>query len=152
FAIETEYHPTHAHFHIRDFYVARLWRSTAAGGRRGTKPVAFGDKNGFCPEDTARIDGAEDARGRYSCFSEHERAAGPRQVVGISAGWKDVYPAKLPDQFVEISNVGDGYYALEIELDPNGVFEESDELNNVTCVVVKLEGTTAELLPPEVTC
>jgi hypothetical protein len=148
FATNSEFHPTHAHFHIQDFYVARLWASSGRGGIVGSEPVANGDKNGFCPEDSAPIEGEERGGGNYSCFTDGERS-GPEtnQVVGISAGWKDIYRYGLPDQFVEISGLGDGYYALELELDPNNVFRESNETNNSVCVVLRLEGTSAKLAP-----
>lgn len=147
FATVSEFHPTHAHFHIQDFYVARLWSWTSTGGKLGAEPVANGDKNGFCPEDSAPIEG-EGGQGNYSCFTEGERAdPETNQIVGISAGWKDIYSYNLPDQFVEITGVADGYYALEIELDPNNVFVESNEKNNIVCVVLRLEGTTAGLEP-----
>jgi hypothetical protein len=152
FATTSEYHPTHLHFHVSDFYVARLWSSNERGRKRGAAPVATGDKNGFCPEDSEPIIEAEDQRRHYSCFSEDERGLSASQVVGISAGWVDIYSADLPDQFVEISGVPDGHYALEIEIDPNDVFEEADEDNNTVCVVLKLEGTTASLLDPMPAC
>jgi hypothetical protein len=152
FATTSEYHPTHLHFHVSDFYVARLWSSNARGRIRGTEPAARGDKNGFCPEDSDPIVESEDQRGHYSCFTEDERGLSASQVVGISAGWVDIYSAYLPDQFVEISGVPDGYYALEIEIDPNDVFEEADEDNNTVCVVLKLEGDNATLLDPMRAC
>jgi hypothetical protein len=152
FATRTEYHPTHLHFHVQDFYVASLWRSSAQGGRFGT-PVAHGDKSGFCPEDSAPINAAnKDASSYYSCFTEDERGVGPNQVVGISAGWKDIYGWQLPDQFVEITGVPDGFYVLEIELDPNNVFVEANETNNKMCVVLELKGFSATLLDPQPPC
>lgn len=152
FATRTEYHPTHLHFHVQDFYVASLWRSSAQGGRTGL-PVAQGDKSGFCPEDSAPIDARDkDASRYYSCFTEGERQVGPNQVVGISAGWKDIYGWQLPDQFVEITGVPDGFYVLEIEIDPNNVFVESNEMNNKICVVLELKGSEATLLAPQPPC
>lgn len=152
FATRTEYHPTHLHFHVQDFYVASLWRSSAQGGRAGLA-VAHGDKSGFCPEDSAPIDTADkDGTRYYSCFTEDERGVGPSQVVGISAGWKDIYRWELPDQFVEVTGVADGFYVLEIEIDPNNVFLEANETNNKMCVVLELKGFDATLLDPQPSC
>lgn len=152
FAVRTELHPTHAHFHVQDFYVASLWRATEGGVRLPGAAVANGDKNGFCPEDSARIDGEEGHR-TYSCFTaaepEGDRAL---QVVGVSSEWMDVYTASLPDQYVEISGVRDGHYLLELELDPHDVFREADEHNNVLCVHIQLEGVQAQIVQPEVPC
>ena len=148
FSTRSEFHPTHGHFHIQDFYVARLWRATASGKVRGRAPVSEGDKNGFCPEDSEPVDEESPAERptRYACFGEDDRFEPGGQVVGISAGWMDVYSANLPDQFVEISGVSDGYYVLEIEIDPNDVFEESNENNNVVCSLIRLSAPVAELV------
>ncbi|MDQ3982331.1 MAG: lysyl oxidase family protein [Actinomycetota bacterium] len=151
YAIRSEFHPTHAHFHVRDFYLARLWRADADGARLGEAPVARGDKSGFCPQDSDSVEGNTSEQRHYTCIVDGPD--GTRlQVVGISAGWKDVYPAELPDQFVEISGVPDGSYVLEIELDPNDVFVEADETNNTVCTFITLAGSEAGILSPEVAC
>lgn len=153
FATKSEFHPTHAHFHVQDFYIARLWESTAQGGKLGKEPVSTGDKNGFCPEDSRPLQDEDTTSGWYSCFTEGERdESAALQIVGISAGWQDIYGYSLPDQYVEITDVPDGYYALELELDPNDVFDEARERNNTVCVVLELKGATAELLDPSITC
>ncbi len=154
FAVHSEPHPTHAHFHVQDFYVSRLWKAGPTGGRMGAAPVARGDKNGFCPEDTEPVGEAPEERSRrhYSCFTPDEPDQRGFQVVGISAGWRDVYGANLPDQFVEISGVPDGQYVLEIELDPHDVFVEADESNNTICVLVSLDGVDATITTPQVPC
>lgn len=148
FATQSEFHPTHAHFHVRDFYTARLWKATTRGKKLGKKPVAMGDKNGFCPEDSTYVGPAPSSPDRYSCLTDEESSASPAslQVVGISAGWMDVYTASLPDQFVEISGVADGSYVLEIELDPNNVFKESVETDNKACTLLQLAGQDAHPL------
>ena len=151
-ATRTEYHPTHLHFHIDDFYIAELWKVSKRGRVKGDEPVTASDKNGFCPEDSESIDEVESEPRHYSCFTEDERGLGPQQVVGISAGWKDIYSWNLPDQFVEISGVPDGLYGLTLHLDPNDVFVEADENNNSVCVVLRLEGFKAELVDPLLTC
>lgn len=153
FAVRSELHPTHGHFHVQDFYLARLWKAGPRGERLGDGPVARGDKNGFCPEDSEQVgDGPDDERRHYSCFTPDEPDQRGFQVVGISAGWQDVYSASLPDQFVEITGVPDGSYVLEIELDPHDVFVEADDSNNTICVLVTLEGFDAEIVTPSVPC
>lgn len=151
-ATRTEYHPTHLHFHIDDFYIAELWKVSKRGRLKGLEPVTASDKNGFCPEDSESIEEQELEPRHYSCFTEDERGWGPHQVVGISAGWKDIYGWMLPDQFVEISGVPDGLYGLKLQLDPNDVFVEADEDNNTVCVVLSLQGAKAVLTDPLLTC
>jgi hypothetical protein len=149
-ATATSYHPTHAHFHVDGFYVARLWQATARGGpRRSRPPVALGDKSGFCPEDSHRLDGGKGDR-TYSCFGLTGHV--PTAFVGISPGWMDVYGAHLPDQYIEISDVADGRYVLELEIDPNDVLMESNETNNRVCSLIELKGTAAKMLDLEVPC
>ena len=140
FAVASEFHPTHAHFHFESFYVTRLWKY--AGGRRvGAKPVASGSKSGFCPEDS----GGDGPR-RYQCLTEYRMGpAGPEQVVGISAGAYDTYRVHLPDQYLEITAVPDGLYLLEVELDPDDNIAESNEHDNEVCVLVRLKGDDAGL-------
>jgi hypothetical protein len=152
FATETEYHPTHLHFHVKDFYVASLWNSDETGARIGVEPVAVGDKSGFCPEDSAPLKDESEGNGHYSCFTDEERGVGPWQIVGISAGWKDIYRYELPDQYVEITGVEDGFYLLELRIDPNDVFTESNEKNNVTCALIELRGPNAALVTPDPVC
>jgi hypothetical protein len=135
FAVASEFHPTHAHFHFKDFYVTKLWRY-AGGGKAGAKPVTSGTKSGFCPEDS----GGDGPR-RYSCLTDYRMGpAGPEQVVGISAGSYDTYRVHLPDQYLEITDVPDGRYVLEIELDPDDNVQESNERDNKVCVVIELAG------------
>jgi hypothetical protein len=139
FAVASEFHPTHAHFHFKDFYVSRLWKY-AGGAKAGTEPVTSGSKSGFCPEDSG---GAEH---NYSCLTEYRMGpAGPEQVVGISAGSYDTYRVHLPDQYLEITDVPDGRYVLEVELDPDDHVAETNERDNRVCVVISLTGDDAEL-------
>ena len=153
FAVRSELHLTHGHFHVQDFYLARLWEAGPGGGRAGDSPVARGDKNGFCPEDSRPVGGApDDGRRHYSCFTPDEPEQRGFQVVGISAGWEDVYGASLPDQFVEITGVPDGRYVLEIELDPHDVFVEADDTNNRVCTLVELQRFEATIVEPAVPC
>jgi hypothetical protein len=143
FASTSEFHPTHTHFHIKDFYVSRLWILDRSGGIRGREPQATTLKNGFCPEDSSNYGGSEP---RYSCRQDIETEDGVQQIVGISSGWMDVYGYNLPDQYIEVSVVEDGRYLLEISIDPNDAFKESNEEDNSVCLNVRLKGTEALVL------
>lgn len=146
FAIETEYHPTHLHFHIKDMYLAKMWKVDRRGRAVGDKPVALSDKNGFCPEDSTPVQHEPSSR-RYSCFGGSGTGSdGALQVVGISAGWADIYPSYLPDQYIEIDGLKNGRYLFELEVDPNNVFVESSETDNRVCVLLSLSGSSASSL------
>ncbi|MFN2589044.1 MAG: lysyl oxidase family protein [Actinomycetota bacterium] len=139
FAVASEFHPTHAHFHFESFYVTSLWKHSG-GNRVGSRPVTSGSKSGFCPEDS----GGGDGEGTYGCLTDYRMGpTGPEQVVGISAGWYDTYRVHLPDQYLEITGVPDGTYLLEVELDPDDNVRESNERDNVVCVLVRLDGAEA---------
>ncbi|HEX2056755.1 MAG TPA: lysyl oxidase family protein [Actinomycetota bacterium] len=139
FAVASEFHPTHAHFHFESFYVTRLWRF-ADGRKVGARPLRSGSKSGFCPEDSGG------ARRHYSCLTEYRMGpSGPEQVVGISAGSYDTYRVHLPDQYLEVTDVPDGSYVLEIELDPDDNVAESNERDNKVCGVIQLDGDDAWL-------
>jgi hypothetical protein len=142
-AAESEFHATHTHFHIKDFYVSRLWRLDRRGKVAGSKPLAKTLKNGFCPEDSSNYGGGES---RYGCRSDFESENGVQQIVGISSGWMDVYGYNLPDQFLEVSGAQPGRYLLEITIDPNDNFQETDELDNSVCVEIKLSADSASVL------
>lgn len=52
---------------------------------------------------------------------------------GITRGWGDVYDWYIPDQYIEVSGVADGFYRLEFCADPFNEIEEESETNN--CIV-----------------
>ena len=141
FAVASELHPTHAHFHFESFYVTSLWKYSN-GHRTGRKPATSGNKSGFCPEDS----GGGNGEGTYGCLTDYRMGpAGPEQVVGISAGWYDTYRVHLPDQYLEITDVPDGRYLLEVELDPDDNVRESNERDNKVCALISLKGDSATL-------
>ena len=143
FATQTEYHATHGHFHVKDVYVARLWRVDERRRVRGRSPIARSDKDGFLPEVTTPVEGDSETR-RYQCFVPDDMdSRGTLQVVGISSGWADIYVAELPDQYIEITNVPSGFYVFELEIDPHDYFAEASEKDNRVCLLLRLQGNSA---------
>jgi hypothetical protein len=63
---------------------------------------------------------------------------GSNEYLGISVGWADVYRWTLPGQYIDVTDVPDGQYWLEAEIDPNDVLQEKNESNNITRVLVNL--------------
>lgn len=59
-------------------------------------------------------------------------------VLGISIGYADLYGAGLPGQFIDVTNLADGQYWLEVQVDPYDRVLEVDELNNTTQILVDL--------------
>ncbi len=93
--------------------------------------VAVGLKYGFCLLDTT-CDSP-----RYSCSYQ-----------GLSAGCSDVYSYGLPCQYVDITDsaLPDGLYRIRVTIDPDGVFPEEDEANNVIEVPFEI-GNTGQVCP-----
>jgi hypothetical protein len=149
-----ELHPTHAHFHYRNFLQSHLWRSNERGERLGDAPVRSGRKNGFCviDVDNTSFGSKGDAAKTYGfprCQAPTDADAdGTYMTNGISAGWADVYPWFLADQYIEVSGVPDGHYVLESVADPADTIVESDESDNSAAVLIRLAGDSAEVVAP----
>jgi hypothetical protein len=153
-----EFHPTHAHFHYKNFAQSRLWLSNAKGKKLGTAPVRVGKKNGFCMIDVENIwfgRKGDAARTYYfpRCNAPTETDAnGLYMVNGISVGWADVYNWFLADQYIEVSGLADGYYVLETEADPADTVLEARNSDNVTSALIRICGNQAEVVGQESRC
>ncbi len=127
------WHDVHAHYHYEDFgnYVLRLIRPTPGTAAAGTVTT---NKTTFCLRDDLSIgapsDGAKQARAYGGC-------RGHRQ--GVSVGWADVYPFTLADQYVDVTGLPAGTYALSFEVDPHMTFAESRRDNNESVTLIELD-------------
>jgi|SRR5688572_12793052 len=101
----------HGHYHLKGLATYRL---LTLSGRQ----VARTYKQGFCLRDD-QPKGPYRGPAKYTC-----------DYQGISAGWQDVYDASLDCQWVDISGVVPGTYRLEITVNPNRRFAESNYSNN----------------------
>ncbi len=129
------YHDEHDHIHFEEFAQYRL-REILPGGGVGDV-IAAGEKVSFCLLDVDRYDNSGPAAPVYvSCG----------QQQGISVGWADVYDRGLPGQSIDITNIADGRYWLEVEVDPSNRLMETDETNNIVRIEIDLQrpgGNTA---------
>lgn len=118
----------HDHWHLRNAAGYSLWN----GAR--TAQVAPSQKVGFCLIDSTRVDPWANANKTYSdsniSFCGHGDPGANKVTMGISAGWRDYYDRSLPFQWVDISDVQPGRYALRTEMDPDGVIAETHEQNS----------------------
>jgi cysteine-rich repeat protein len=115
---------SHGHAHFEDFAKNEILDSEG-------NVVAEGQKYGFCLLDQAC------ATPQYSCSYQ-----------GITAGCSDVYSAGLPCQYVDITEetLPDGLYRIRVHIDPENVFPEVDEANNIIEVPFVI-GETDEVCP-----
>ncbi|MEO1592933.1 MAG: Calx-beta domain-containing protein, partial [Cyanobacteria bacterium J06632_22] len=127
-------HPSHGHLHFEGFATYNL-RAVNSDGSVGDI-VGSGGKTSFClininqpfPELTNQAIVA-DGRGGSSCG----------RIQGVDVGYSDVYGRWLPDQWIDVTNIQDGTYWLEIIADPDNNILESDETNNVDYLQVTLD-------------
>ena len=163
------YHAIHQHYHYTGFGLSLLWPADASGRRaaapirarrhsldgsrlQGTlQPVRSGRKIGFCLSDTEldfwlqKGNGPRTYNAPDCLFPAFSDAQNEYLVQGITAGWADVYDWYLPDQYIEVTGVPDGYYILETIADPDNTLLEADETNNCAAVLIRLSdmGTPA---------
>jgi hypothetical protein len=154
------FHPAHGHYHFSSFGLSRLWAVDASGARTGSQPVrerklkrtlplrlaSSGRKVSFCLADTEIDNWAKKGDGPRTYIAPDcllpafTDAGGDHYIQGITPGWGDIYDYYLPDQFIEVSGVGDGDYILENRGDPDGLLVEAREDNNCTSIRIRLQG------------
>lgn len=63
-------------------------------------------------------------------------------------GWYDRYRASLPGQSLTLpSNLPDGVYCLQMDVDPHGLLRESREDDNTAVQAVRISGTGVAVAP-----
>jgi hypothetical protein len=115
----------HGHYHFSEFADYRL--VTSAG-----QSAATGNKVGFCLLDSERWNNSAGALPRYGCHNQ-----------GIQAGWADLYTANLSCQWVDITGLPPGNYALEVEVNPAGRLSETPRSNNLARMSLVIDGPCA---------
>jgi hypothetical protein len=124
----------HNHWHVNNLETSSLVRLDN-GNKAGT-----GAKRGFCFWDNVAfrltLPGAPQSITYRSpgCGSLDSNTV----AMGLSVGWGDEYPATLPDQYVDITNLTPGHYRLIVSADEKGWFAETNESNNTTWVDLQL--------------
>jgi hypothetical protein len=142
---EVEFHAIHGHYHYSSFASTELWKSNQWGSKLGSGPLRTNQKVSFCIADI-RIDAwgeqGDGPRTYYApdCLfpaSVDENFSHFKQ--GLTNGWADVYDWYIPDQYIEVTGIADGYYRLQFCADPAQEIEEEDEDNN--CLVHHIKFT-----------
>jgi hypothetical protein len=125
-----EYSPCHMHYHFNSY--ARYFLVDSTG-----QPVAEGHKQAFCLLDFYRYPGTDENGAFYQCTNQ-----------GIQSQWQDVYDRDLDCQWVDVTDVEPGDYTLVIELNFEGVLNESDYTNNRAEIPVTIPGDTRQISGP----
>lgn len=122
------YHAAHNHIHFDDYAIYTLQPINAPGGSE-----RVGTKTTFCVMDTTKVNGALPGAPTQAVY-----ATCGNQIQGISVGWGDTYGAHLAGQEIDFTDNADGVYQLRIELDPKKLIVESNENDNVSCVLLNI--------------
>jgi Lysyl oxidase len=128
--------PDHRHWHLLGFDRYELRR---AGARRA---VVRDRKSGFCLGDRYRVTNrklpAAPAEPRYTsrCGLAAPGLLGVQE--GISVGYGDDYPANLEGQYLRLSGLPPGRYALVHRVNTGRQLRELDYGNNAASVLLEL--------------
>ena len=129
---EYEWHEEHSHFHFTDFADYQLRRLGPDGSPDYSDAglLAISEKVSFCLVDGSLIDAFDPAPPFYL-------TCGPT-LQGVSPKWADVYGIGTPGQSLSIDGLGDGRYALIVNMDYADHLYESDDTDNVVEVTVEI--------------
>ena len=83
---------------------------------------------------------------RRSATRSCAKASSTSVTTGLSLGWGDKYAYKLPDQYINITNLPAGQYTLTAMVDSQGYLRERCEGNNITTAVLKITGTSVSVV------
>jgi hypothetical protein len=142
---EFYFEDNHNHWHWTNFSVYRIW--SLKDNLRFDQVVAGSEKVGYCLLDLIPYsDYIENPDAELKPASQREYHVCTWSRQGISADWTDTYKSHIPGQYVEITHLEDGVYALESIVDPSGVIVEANKSNNSTFVLFKLEDEEVALV------
>lgn len=137
-----EWHEGHQHFHFGDYALYTVQPVNAPGGSQRT-----GSKTTFCVMDTDKINGQLAGAPINPVYS----TCGT-QIQGMSVGWGDTYGYWLTGQDVDFTGNPDGIYQLKIEVDPKKLLLETNENDNVSCVLLDIQGSSVTVLDSSGSC
>jgi len=147
---EWGHHEAHGHTHFEAFAEYNLRRVNDDGSPG--EVVAGGTKTSFALMDSRAYDLSLPGAAEHSVYTDCllERITPEcEQVQGISVGWVDIYGKQLPGQVIDVTDVVDGDYWLEVIADPEARIVEADEQNNVSRILISLRQPDPETQHPQ---
>lgn len=128
----------HGHWHAQGLTEYRLRPAgTSLPGVRGAKI-------GFCLRDDKNVDGLVPASTPRR-YGDCGNIASTTVLMGLQAGFSDVYEAEYADQWIDITRLRPGRYELVGTVDPQNQLREADETNNTAAMPVRLPDVTPTL-------
>ncbi len=134
------FHPTHNHWHFEDFIEFELY--TYKKDKSLGKRLLTTGKITSCIYDSYIVSPRPPNTPDIPLFPNCESGK-----QGITMGWVDNYGAGVPGQYLDIENIPDGNYALQITVDPLKRILESNRDNNSARVYVEIKGMNIEMIP-----
>ena len=130
--IQFETDDDHNHFHLMEIMRYSLWSGTGAEAVQVTPAT----KVGFCLEDSEPVPGHADPGPRTYVFTlisfcERGHPESTTLIMGITNGWRDLYPWSNNLQWIDVSEVPPGEYRIASEADPLDLVTELDEINPI---------------------
>jgi hypothetical protein len=154
----------HGHPHLKDYAAFRLWKPTGYArwqALRAATPEACADqifaahpelssqllsnsKHAFCVMDEFPMK----RNSKLTCPSHgNGNSTFDCSFQGISVCWEDSYFPGLSGQWIDITDVRDGDYVLENEVNDKHFMTETDYTNNSGAVKIRILGGVATPLP-----
>jgi len=130
----------HDHYHLQNFNEFLLLDSSG-------EPAAVGYKQGFCLRDDHPNDPPTPGAGPVPHF---DGECGPNKLMGISAGWSDLYDHNLPGQYVVLDGVPDGDYTLQVTTNAQHVVPEDNYADNTVSVGLSIHDDTVHVIDPPI--
>lgn len=165
-----EFSVCHGHYHIKDYADYRLWTVEGYNQWKAlrdanptlcaqqvldanpdlTTQVVRGNKLGFCFFDTVLMGQARlstvvcprtpDPQTYFSC-----------DYAGLSVCWADDYDpiyGEVDGQWIDVTDVPDGYYVLENESNGKRLITEADYTNNSAAALIRIQNRNVKYLNP----
>jgi len=126
----------HNHYHMREFNQYKLYDTNG-------NLIVPSKKPGFCLADVEQVlPNAGPQKFQLTCKAD--------EVMGITAGWADVYDASLECQYLVIDGVPDGDYTLVATTNTAHAIPEDNFDDNTVCQGLHIQGNTVQELasPP----
>jgi len=144
---EFSFHREHDHWHWDDFALYEVWSVSLDGEL--LERIASSGKVGYCLRDDDPLLGDASTASPAARRGVYLGCGWRRQ--GISVGWMDTYSLHTPGQFVDISGVPDGLYALRSTVDPDNRLLELDESNNAAVLFFTLMRNKLKIIGDSIT-
>jgi hypothetical protein len=149
-----EFHGAHGHFHYKDLVTFSLHPVTPTGL---APAVANSVKESFCLADddyfgfgtSGPANGQRDYPGVPGCDIPSQVGSSPTQVdgvMGVAPGWGDVYTWDTPDQYLDITNVADGDYAVVEQANPGGFLQVAGIQRPCSSTTIRLSAGAVTVL------